>query len=224
MLNKAEEDYLKTIYELTVQNELVLAKTNDISTHFGYSDQSVNEMIKKLESKKLVYFLPYKGVKLTSKGKREAIRMIRVHRIWEVFLTDKLGIAWEDVHDDAEKLEHATSEQVLDKLYKYLGEPNFCQHGNPIPDSKGQINAVSHLSLSECEENDLFRITRVLDFKELLVYLNQEGISLHDKIKVYEKDISKNILKIKNKEKIIAISFKRAKRIFGEKTNNILIK
>ncbi len=217
MLNKAEEDYIKTIYELTVQSDQVLVKTNEISNHFGYSDQSVNEMVKKLEYKKLVSFLPYKGIKLTSKGREEAIRMIRVHRIWEVFLTEKLGFSWEDVHEDAEKLEHATSAEVLDKLYNYLGSPSYCQHGNPIPDSKGNVKTVSHLSLFDCSEKDIFKVTRVLDHKELLVYLNLENISLYDEIVVVHKDVFNSIMKIKHKDKMITISLKTARMIFGIK-------
>ena len=94
MLNRAEEDYIKTIYELTIQKDVRIVKTNQISEYFSYTDQSVNEMNKKLNNKKLFKFIPYKGISLTSKGKKEAIRMIRAHRIWEVFLTDKLGFSW----------------------------------------------------------------------------------------------------------------------------------
>lgn len=216
MLNRAEEDYIKTIYELTIQNEDVLVKSNIISEHFGYTDQSVNEMIKKLAYKKLVSFLPYKGVKLTPKGRSEAIRMIRVHRIWEVFLTKELGLSWEEVHEDAEKLEHATSENLIERLYVFLGKPSFCQHGNPIPDENGFISQVSHFSLDQCEVDDKFKLTRVLDFKALLTYLNQENISLDDEMKVIEKDTFNSIIKIKHKSEFITISIKTAKMLFGE--------
>jgi DtxR family transcriptional regulator, Mn-dependent transcriptional regulator len=216
MLNRAEEDYIKTIYELTIQNEDVLVKTNVISEYFGYTDQSVNEMIKKLAHKKLVSFLPYKGVKLTSKGRNEAIRMVRVHRIWEVFLTEKLGFSWEEVHEDAEKLEHATSEDLLEHLYAFLGKPSYCQHGNPIPDENGMIKPVSHFSLDQCSSGDLFKMTRVIDFKALLRYLNQEKISLYDVFEVIEKDDFNHTIKIIHKHKEITISLKTAKMLFGE--------
>lgn len=215
MLNRAEEDYIKTIYELTIQNEDVLVKTNVISEHFGYTDQSVNEMIKKLAHKKLVSFLPYKGVKLTLKGRNEAIRMIRVHRIWEVFLTEKLGFSWEDVHEDAEKLEHATSKTLLERLYNFLGKPDYCQHGNPIPDEHGLIKPVSHFSLDQCSADDHFIVTRVLDFKALLIYLNQEKISLNDELIVIEKDEFNNTIKINHHDRQITISLKTAKMLFG---------
>ncbi len=216
MLNRAEEDYIKAIYELTVQNELELIKTTEITEYFGYTDQSVNEMIKKLSQKKLVNFLPYKGISLTKRGKKEAIRMIRAHRIWEVFLTEKLGFSWENVHEDAEKLEHATSIEVIDKLYDYIGKPEYCQHGNPIPTDKGHMNKAATLSLLSCQVGQSFRITRVLDVKALLLYLNEEGIKLNDEVEVLEKDEFNGIMKIKHHEHKTTLSLKTAKMLFGE--------
>lgn len=218
MLNRAEEDYIKVIYEFSIQNEDVLVKTNVISEHFGYSDQSVNEMIKKLANKKLVSFLPYKGVKLTPQGRLEAIRMIRVHRIWEVFLTKKLGYSWEEVHEDAEKLEHATSEKLLKRMYAYLDRPSYCQHGNPIPDEVGHTKPTTHDSLASCNVGDVFKMTRVLDFKELLTYLNQEQLSLNDLLKVVEKDEFNSIIKVRHLNRDIVMSIKTAKMLFGKVT------
>ena len=91
-----------------------------------------------MKVKKYVSFIPYKGISLTKKGVEIAITLVRKHRIWEVFLTKKLNFLWSDVHADAEMLEHAASDKVIDELYKYLGEPKYCQHGNPIPDKKWQ--------------------------------------------------------------------------------------
>ncbi len=216
MLNRAEEDYIKAIYELTVQNELELIKTTEITEYFGYTDQSVNEMIKKLSQKKLVNFLPYKGISLTNKGKKEAIRMIRAHRIWEVFLTDKLGFSWENVHEDAERLEHATSVEVIDKLYNYIGKPEYCQHGNPIPTDKGHMSKAATFSLLSCRVGQSFKITRVLDVKALLIYLNEEGIKLNDEVEVLEKDEFNGIMKIKHHEHKMTLSLKTARMLFGE--------
>lgn len=217
LINRAEEDYIKAIYELTIQNNQPMIKTNEISEYFGYTDQSVNEMIKKLNQKKYVNFVPYKGINLTNKGKKEAIRMIRAHRIWEVFLTDKLGISWEDVHEDAEKLEHATSERVLNLLYDYIGKPDFCQHGNPIPNLQGDIKKASNFSLASCEVGDVFKLTRVLDLKALLIYLNKENIKLNDELKVIEKNEFNEIIKVKHYNEQITMSMKTAKMLFGTK-------
>jgi len=217
LINRAEEDYIKAIYELTIQNNQPMIKTNEISEYFGYTDQSVNEMIKKLNQKKYVNFVPYRGINLTTKGKKEAIRMIRAHRIWEVFLTDKLGISWEDVHEDAEKLEHATSERVLNLLYDYIGKPDFCQHGNPIPNLQGDIKKASNFSLASCEVGDVFKLTRVLDLKALLIYLNKENIKLNDELKVIEKNEFNEIIKVKHYNEQITMSMKTAKMLFGTK-------
>ena len=215
VLNRAEEDYIKAIYELTIQNDQSMIKTNEISEYFGFTDQSVNEMIKKLNQKKFVNFIPYKGINLTNKGKKEAIRMIRAHRIWEVFLTDKLGISWEDVHEDAEKLEHATSERVLNLLYDYIGKPDFCQHGNPIPNLQGDIKKASNFSLASCNVGDVFKLTRVLDLKALLIYLNEENIKLNDELIIIEKDEFNEIIKVKHYDEHKTISMKTAKMLFG---------
>jgi DtxR family transcriptional regulator, Mn-dependent transcriptional regulator len=216
-VNRAEEDYIKTIYELTVEKRQSLIKSNELSERLGFSDQSVNEMVKKLEAKNLVAFIPYKGISLTSKGKKVAIRMVRSHRIWEVFLTTKLDFPWESVHEDAEKLEHATSDQVLLRLYEYLGKPKFCQHGNPIPDFEGNMEPTNGDAIDDMIIGDVFEITRVLDFKELLIHLNQQNIKLHDQFQIIDKDQFSGIIKIKDENTTKIISSKIAKMIFGKK-------
>ena len=125
----AEEDYLKLIYELTYEANQELTKPKRIAEVFNYTEQSVNEMIKKLLEKELVLFFPYKGVKLTDKGKHEAIGMIRIHRVLEVFLIEKLNYEWQDIHEEVENLEHAVSEELIERLNEYLGYPQFCPHG-----------------------------------------------------------------------------------------------
>lgn len=216
-MNRAEEDYIKTIYELQTEKKEGLVKGNELSERFGYSDQSVNEMIKKLVSKGMVSFYPYKGISLTAKGKKEAIRMIRSHRIWEVFLTEKLGFSWESVHEDAERLEHAASPEVLKRLYHFLGEPKYCQHGNPIPNEKGEMKETTNYQLYQAEIGDLFEITRVLDFKELLIYLNQQHIKLHDVYEVTDKDHFNGLMTIKKQNTVKVISMKSAKMLYGIK-------
>jgi len=214
-MNRAEEDYIKSIYELTFEKNKTLIKANDLAERFGYSDQSVNEMIKKLESKQLVNFIPYKGISLTPKGKKVAIRMIRAHRIWEVFLTTKLGYSWESVHDDAERLEHATSDEVIEKLYQFLGEPKFCQHGNPIPDLKGKMELPETHTLFDAKVNDIFEITRVLDHKDLLLYLNDIKLSLYGRMTIMDKDTLNEIVTVKYNNKTHKIGFKTATMLFG---------
>ncbi len=216
-MNRAEEDYIKVIYELTVERKRALIKTNELSDRFGYTDQSVNEMVKRLEGKHLVSFIPYKGLSLTNKGKQIAIRMIRSHRIWEVFLMQKLGFSWETVHEDAEMLEHATSEKLLEKLYEFLDCPKYCQHGNPIPDFNGHMEESATLSLADTEDQNTFKITRVLDSKELLEFLNDKHIELYDVFQVIEKDDFNQTITIESKQTQHLISFKTARMLFGHK-------
>jgi DtxR family Mn-dependent transcriptional regulator len=219
-MNRAEEDYIKTIYELTVEKKQPMIKSNEIADRFGFTDQSVNEMIKKLETKHLVSFIPYKGISLTKKGKDVAIRMIRSHRIWEVFLTEKLGFSWENVHEDAEMLEHATSPTVLEKLYHYLGEPAYCQHGNPIPPLNGHMEDAIALSLAEVSSGDQFELYRVLDHRELLTYLNTQDIKLHDRFFVVERDIFNGLIKLKKNDQNITLTLKTAAMLFGKIINS----
>ncbi len=216
-MNRAEEDYIKTIYELTVQAEKPIVKPTELSLHFGYTDQSVNEMIKKLVYKKLVSFIPYHGVSLTKNGKKEAVRMIRAHRLWEVFLTEKLGFAWEDVHADAERLEHHSTTMLLNRLDDFLDHPAYCQHGNPIPDRNGHILSFSTLTLAEMNENETFQITRVVDEKNLLVFLNENQLQLKQMIMIEKIDTYNDLMYIKEKERLITLSLKTARMIFGKK-------
>jgi DtxR family transcriptional regulator, Mn-dependent transcriptional regulator len=214
-MNRAEEDYIKAIYELTVEKKEALVKTNEISEHFGFTDQTVNEMIKKLEVKNLLIFYPYKGIELTDEGKEEAIRMIRSHRLWEVFLMNKLGFSWEEVHEDAERLEHATSMKVSQRLYEFLGKPKFCQHGNPIPDFDGKMETPVKKMLIEVVAGDVFKIERVLDNNQLLTYLNQRNIKLYDAFIIDEIDEFNQIIKLKDEQKTHVFSYHTARMIFG---------
>lgn len=218
MLNRAEEDYIKAIYELTVERGQELIKSSEVSAHFSFTDQTVNEMIKKLVHKKLINFLPYKGLNLTKKGKDEAIRMVRSHRIWEVFLTQELGFNWSDVHEHAETLEHASSSIVLDRLNKYLNYPEYCQHGNPIPKEDGSMAVMSHISLDEVKQGTQIEVVRVLDHKELLNYLNERNIKLHDKFSVLENDRFGDLVKISNGADMYIISGKIAKMLYVKMT------
>lgn len=214
MRNRAEEDYIKAIYELTVERNIELIKTNELSERFNYTDQSVNEMIKRLDAKKLVAFYPYRGVELTQRGKNIAIKMIRAHRLWEVFLTKKLGFSWESVHEDAEMLEHASSDELLNKLDIFLENPKYCQHGNPIPNAKGKSAPTYHETMLDLSVGDRFEIVRVLDVKDLLIYLNEQKIKLYDQFIVVDKDDFNHLMTIDNQHQKFILSNKTARMIF----------
>jgi len=214
-MHKAEEDYLKMIYELDSQTKGEFIKSALLAEQFGYTVQSVNEMVKRMDKKGFVHFKPYKGVKLTPKGQREAIRMIKAHRLWEVFLAEKLGIAWENLHEEAEKLEHATSSLVLDKLYAYLEAPTYCNHGNPIPDQNGQMAKPAMNSLYEASKYPAFKIERVLDHKPLLTYLNERNIGLYDTLIIEKVDTFSGLIDVRVNDQSHTLSKSIARMIFG---------
>ena len=215
MIHKAEEDYLKLIYELTVEKNIVLVKNSDIADAFGYTDQSVNDMIQKLKTKALVKFIPYKGVHLTEKGLKEAMRLIRNHRIWEVFLSSKLGFSWSDVHPEAEMLEHASSEAMIDRMEAFLGYPEYCNHGNPIPKKNGQTSQQYNQSLDLFSVGSTFTLKRVVDDALMLRYLDEHHISLNEQFVIKEKDLYNDYISIEIKQQKISIPMKVARRLFG---------
>ena len=212
---RAEEDYVKVIYELTYEKNIERIKPAVISSVFGITDQSVNEMIKKLANKKLVKFYPYKGVGLTKMGLIKAIEMVRAHRLWEVFLTEKLGLSWKDVHEDAEKLEHATSKKVLDALDDYLNNPTQCQHGNPIPSKDGKISQKNHYPITQFPLNAKIVIDRVIDDYDLLDYLDQVKLKLNDEITLLSIDEFNHMISIKKDHQTIFMSIDTAHMIYG---------
>ena len=134
----SEENYLKAIYHLTVISNADVS-TNAIAEMMETKASSVTDMLKKLAEKDLVHYKKYQGVSLTEKGKLTAKMIVRKHRLWEVFLVDKLDFSWDEVHDIAEQLEHIKSEKLINKLDDFLGNPTEDPHGDPIPDANGRI-------------------------------------------------------------------------------------
>lgn len=213
MLYRAEEDYIKTIYELSLNTNNHVVKSIDIANSLDLTIQSVNEMVKKLAKKAFLDFIPYKGVKLTAKGRSEAIRLVRSHRIWEVFLMDHLGFSWEEVHTEAESLEHAASMKVIDKLYTFIGKPKYCMHGNPIPDEDGNTDVVFNKTLYKFKKGDTFTLKRVLDNHDLLTFLNINNVNINDSFIINEIDDFNETISFQNSDLII--SYKVAKMMFG---------
>lgn len=215
MLKQSEEDYIKYIFEQN-QNADSEVTIKEIAQYFSYTDQSVHEMVKKLEKKKYLNYQPYKGLRLTKKGNEEAIRMIRAHRLWERFLGDYLGYAWDEVHEEAEKLEHASSDRLLKKLYERLGKPTHCQHGNPIPNFENSLTKTFDTPLVNFNKGDTFVLKRIQDHKPLLKHLSQVGIQLNDSLYIFENDPFLELIHIR-KENLepIPMSYKIAGMMFG---------
>lgn len=199
-MNRAEEDYLKTIYIHTTEKNINLVKLQDVSSFLNITIQTAHEMIKKLQTKKMVKYLPYKGVKLTKKGRYEAERMIRAHRILEVFLTETLGFNWAEVHEDAELLEHAASKKVIDALDNFLDNPKYDPHGHPIPSLKSNNLPLSMTSIYHLNVLDKFQINRVEENASLLKFLDNNKIKINDTFTLTNKDKELGIIEIKNNQ------------------------
>ncbi|VXB15358.1 Iron (Metal) dependent repressor, DtxR family [Flavobacterium sp. 9R] len=184
MMTHSEENYLKAIYHLTVQLEAEVP-TNAIAEMMETKASSVTDMLKKLADKALINYIKYQGVSLTEKGMHAAKMIVRKHRLWEVFLVEKLAFTWDEVHDIAEQLEHIKSEQLINKLDDFLGNPTEDPHGDPIPDAQGKITKIEKLLLSELAESETAICVGVKDSSaDFLQYLNKQKIALGAVIKV----------------------------------------
>jgi len=219
MATQTEENYIKAIYKITEKNQ-GSANTNSIAKHLSTSAASVTDMLKRLAEKDYFHYEKYKGVYLTPKGKVLATQLIRKHRLWEVFLVDKLGFSWDEVHEIAEELEHVQSPELVNKLDNYLGNPKYDPHGDPIPNVDGKFTIRNQVSLLNLNAGDSGVVVGVKEHdKPFLQYLNKVNIALGTKIAVtnsLEFDHSKEVL-INNKDKLI-LSQKICNNIFIKKT------
>lgn len=206
------EDYLKLILELGGDQKKINNK--QIVSGLSISAASVSEMISKLLKEGLVQHTPYQGVQLTEAGHKKASSLIRRHRLWEVFLVEHLNYSWNEVHDDAEVLEHVTSDVLAERLEEYLNHPEHCPHGGIIPKEKQVIHEIKRETLSHYSEGTKIKIARVLDEKELLDYLVSIDLKLHEEYQIVEVAPYEGPITIQNAEKQIAVSFKAASTIF----------
>jgi len=173
----SEENYIKAIYHLQGQNDTV--GTNALAQELNTRPASVTDMMKKLKAKKLLNYEPYKGFRLSSAGSLVALNIIRRHRLWEFFLSEKLHFEWNEVHEIAEHLEHVSSPKLIDKLDEYLGFPKFDPHGDPIPDSGGRIPNASSINLANAPLNQPLQVCQVSNQSpQLLELLNHMEIGL----------------------------------------------
>ena len=188
MYTFTEENYLKAIHFLSQGSEKG-ASTNAIAERLETKPASVSDMLKKLSDKNLLIYKKYQGVKLTPEGKEVAIRTVRKHRLWEVFLVEKLNFGWEEVHEIAEQLEHIQSIKLTDRLDKYLGHPKYDPHGDPIPDKDGKFPKRTETVLEDCSPKSKVIIKGVKDTSpEFLRYLEKLGIGLGANLEIVEKE------------------------------------
>lgn len=213
-MTTSEENYLKVIYHLSLVSPKGV-NTNAIAAMLDTKASSVTDMLKKLAEKELVSYQKYQGVTLTEKGFHSAKMIVRKHRLWEVFLVEKLHFSWDEVHDIAEELEHIKSETLINKLDEYLHFPAFDPHGDPIPNANGEIKKMTKLLLSEVELNKEYRCIGVKDStSDFLKYLDKQKIALGSTFVVKEKESFDDTLLVEVNSKEITISNKIATNLY----------
>lgn len=200
-LSQSVEDYLKAIY--VIQSDGEAATTTTIAKALGVSSASVTNMLKRLAKMNLLVHESYKGASLTPKGSTIALEIIRHHRLLELYLKDVMGYSWDEVHAEAENLEHHISEQFEDKIAELLNHPTHDPHGDPIPSKDGVMPVMANLSVSEAETDIDYVIGRVKDQDpELLRYLEKIGVIPGVKLQVMEKEPFNGPLRIKLEDKV----------------------
>lgn len=186
MFSRAEENYIKTIHKLSEVEKKV--STNSIAAELQTKASSVTDMLKKLADKSLIDYRPYQGVNLSAKGRAVAVMVIRKHRLWEVFMVEKLGFKWDEVHEIAEQLEHIVSPELVDRLDNFLGNPKVDPHGDPIPNKDGVFPDLNRSKLSEVEVRTEWILTSVTqDSAEFLNIIDRLGLKLGNRIYVLER-------------------------------------
>jgi DtxR family Mn-dependent transcriptional regulator len=172
------ENYIKTIYQICSETCGKPATTGRIAEALGVSPGTVTSMLKTLSESQLVTYTPYDGVELTASGQALALRIVRRHRLIELFLVDTLGLSWDEVHEEAEHMEHAVSDRLVDRIDVKLGFPDADPHGDPIPKADGSLRPSAACGLDGCEPGQRFRLTRVIDQSaEFLRYLSNAGLA-----------------------------------------------
>jgi DtxR family transcriptional regulator, Mn-dependent transcriptional regulator len=218
MFTLSEENYLKAIYNLELDADKGVS-TNAIAKKLETKASSVSDMVKKLSEKKVIVYKKYRGVKLTVLGKKTAANIVRKHRLWEVFLVEKLNFSWDEVHDVAEQLEHIKSPKLVNQLDSFLGFPSHDPHGDPIPDKDGDLKTIEKSLLSTLEKNETGVCVGVNDSSsEFLKFLDKKEITLGKHIIVLEKEDFDDSLSIQIDGKKLSISNKIANNLYIKKS------
>lgn len=186
-LSFTEENYIKSIYYLQQRSDHKEVSVNDIAEKVKTRPATVTDMLRKLSDKKLIHYEKYKKTSLSEEGVRQALQVIRKHRLWEVFLHDKLHFSWDEVHEVAEELEHIRSTKLIERLEAFLGFPEFDPHGDPIPNAHGVIVPASDITLAQSEPGEKLRLVAVHDTSPaFLQYLERFGLQIGTHLEIKE--------------------------------------
>jgi len=220
LLTATEENYLKAIFKLTEEANQASATTNAIASEMSIAAASVTDMLRRLSEKDLIHYEKYKGVHLKDTGRKMATMLVRKHRLWEYFLVEKLKFEWDEVHDIAEELEHVRSDELVNRLDNYLGQPRFDPHGDPIPNADGtmpirQLTPLSTLKVGQ--HGVLMGLQEGPD--SLMRYLKKINIGIGTKIQILElHDFDESISIRINDEKEMELSEKVSKNLLLKTT------
>ncbi len=218
MATASREDYIKAIYSKSGDSGVPVT-TSYIAEKLSVSQAAISDMLKKLNSEGMVEYKKYKGVVLTTKGKLAALRVLRRHRLWELFLMEVLGMDWDEVHIEAEKLEHETSDSLIDKIEAYLNYPKLDPHGAPIPNKDGVMPKIEDsIPLTQVSSGEDYEVLRVNDNNsELVKYLASIGLVLNSKFKVNEKRQFDNSVSIQINNSDVSLSSTICANVFVKK-------
>ncbi|WP_414044317.1 metal-dependent transcriptional regulator [Macrococcus animalis] len=210
MLTEEKEDYLKIIYYHKGQHEFVSNKI--IASELGIKPPSVSEMTARLEKEKYVEIKPYKGVKLTQSGMQEVVRLLKRHRLIECFLIESLKYNWDEVHAEAEVLEHKVTDMFIERLDEMLGYPEYCPHGARIPRDDDIVEFTNNIL--DLKEGETFNLKQVKDEVLLLKYLSEQNVKVNDELSIQKKDESNQIVYLEKNDKVFALSYENAEKLF----------
>lgn len=215
MLSYTEENYLKALLKITFDNDNTEVGTNELAQILAVKPATANDMLKKLKEKGLVDYEKYGKISLSKTGNKNAIEILRKHRLWETFLYQKFEFSWDEIHEVAEQLEHIQSTKLIDKLDKFLDYPEFDPHGDPIPNKKGEIKVRYKKTLSDVAVGKSCKMVAVKDnSSSFLQYVVKVGLGINNKIKVLSKQEYDSLLVIEVNAVQSSVSQKFAENIF----------
>lgn len=216
MLSIAEENYIKRLLSLTLDNpDKEGVGTNELANSLLVKPSTANDMLKKLRQKELIQYEKYGKIHLTAQGKKIGMDILRKHRLWETFLYEKLDFTWDEVHEVAEQLEHIQSEKLVEKLDKFLGFPHFDPHGDPIPNAQGEIQLLTKRMLSDEPAGSRCRMVAVKDNSAVFLnYVMELGLGINNQIEVVSKQDFDESMEISINGRIARVSKKFAQNIY----------
>lgn len=220
MENLKVEDYLKTIYQLSTEHGADSASTGEIARRLELTPGTVTAMVQRLAEGGLLNYQSHRGVRLTESGEKMALQVLRRHRLVELFLSSTLGLSWDEIHAEAENMEHAVSDWLIDRIDEHLGFPDRDPHGDPIPNSDGTLRVNTGESLAECANSTEFIMERVLDQSgDFLRYLSDGGLNIGETALVLDNNASAGIIRLQAGDREVSMSREVAAKVLVRRLN-----